>query len=274
MSEPTASATRGTVIQVPGVTPGLIHSEARQWPFDMANIWQSPVAPSINQIVEFQIDANGTVSSVRVVENQQVARERVEALKGVAGDRGREAANFAKIGFSALVSRMGLPMLIGASLLVVGWFFMSTLMVGPLNDWSFWDLSSSSIADALKARTGSHAILALLGVLCVAAPFAAPFWRHRLAPLLNAAPLVFVVLTVVRVQWGVSGAVREAASAYGANLSPQLLQRTIETISAQLADAFVVKPGAYVVVAASIYLAVNGILRWRAKNVPTPQNPA
>ena len=51
MSEPTASATRGTVIQVPGVTPGLIHSEARQWPFDMANIWQSPVAPSINQIV-------------------------------------------------------------------------------------------------------------------------------------------------------------------------------------------------------------------------------
>ena len=203
-----------------------------------------------------------------------MARERVEALKGVAGDRGREAANFAKIGFSALVSRMGLPMLIGASLLVVGWFFMSTLMVGPLNDWSFWDLSSSSIADALKARTGSHAILALLGVLCVAAPFAAPFWRHRLAPLLNAAPLVFVVLTVVRVQWGVSGAVREAASAYGANLSPQLLQRTIETISAQLADAFVVKPGAYVVVAASIYLAVNGILRWRAKNAPTPQNPA
>lgn len=113
----TASPIRGTVIQVPAPPlPGLILADGRQWPFEAAGVWQSPVAPALNQTVDFLTDAQGAVVRISVTSVQQLAADKLcqatnaatewvqgpgrEALRAL-GDGGRKAIDSAKAGYDA-----------------------------------------------------------------------------------------------------------------------------------------------------------------------------
>jgi len=59
---------RGTVIKVPGSTPGLILVNGQQKTFLLENVWLSPVAPMANMTVEVSTDASGSIAAMTVVD--------------------------------------------------------------------------------------------------------------------------------------------------------------------------------------------------------------
>lgn len=78
---------RGTIIQLPtGATPGLIQSDGRQWPFGAEAAWESPVAPALNQNVEFATDLAGAVGRIRVVSGTQAAVDKFCQVSNAAAE--------------------------------------------------------------------------------------------------------------------------------------------------------------------------------------------
>jgi hypothetical protein len=66
--------------------------------------------------------------------------------------------------------------------------------------YTFWNLLGVDFnnPETLANTGGSHGLFAIVGLLCIVAPFAAPFIHAEWAKYLNAAPLAYVVIG-----WGV-----------------------------------------------------------------------
>jgi len=269
---------RGTIIKVPGNEPGLILANGKQWPFGMEGVWVSPVAPAANQTVEVTLDAEGHVARVSVVDAQQVAREKFNQFAGVAGEHGQQVAAVAKANFAVVAARMGYPLLIAAVVLWVAWFFMTSLQINmgsySLHSFSFYELCGLSLnSQGVDSHTG---FWSLLGVLCIVAPWAAPWLRQRWASLLNLAPLVFVVLTWARYKWAIHSMINEAveqakgfAGMLGSSgnggfekLVKNIAEQTAENIAKAVSTGF----GLWLVVLSALVLAVFGYLGYRSQS--------
>src|SRR5262249_29218662 len=75
---------RGNIIKVPDATPGIVFANGEQKTFRLEGTWKSAVAPAVNMAVDVEYDASGQVSAVSVVDAQQIARERMNQMSGVA----------------------------------------------------------------------------------------------------------------------------------------------------------------------------------------------
>jgi len=234
---------RGTVIKVPDATPGLLIVDGRQLPFSLEGRWRSPVAPAINMSVEVEFDSSGAVASVSVVDAQQVARERLEQFGGIAQQQGKVAAEIARQGAGALAARMGTAPLVAAVAIWVAWFFLPAVNITLFTEsrsFTFWEILGLNLENPFN-MTGSHGLFGLLGVLAIAAPFARPFVVHPKASWLNALPLAFVVLAVLRLLYTIN----RAAGNVGAN----------REVTSFVRDLISLGSGAYILVAAGAFLA-------------------
>jgi hypothetical protein len=64
---------------------------------------------------------------------------------------------------------------------------------------TFWDLLGFDFSNTMSMMAGSsHGFFAFIGLLCIAAPFAAPLWKHPYSRYLNVLPLAFIVIETVR----------------------------------------------------------------------------
>lgn len=192
---------RGTIIKVPDATPGLVVVSGQQKQFTLEGVWKSPVAPAANMTVDVDLDASGSVTAVTVVDAQQLAREQMKQLSGVAQERGKEAAEMARQGIGALAARMGAVALGSAVLVWVAWFFFPAASIdagGGRMSYSFWKLIGLDFNDLESLATGgSHGFFSLIGLIAIAVPFAAPFARATWSKYLNVAPLAYVVLGLI-----------------------------------------------------------------------------
>lgn len=133
---------------------------------------------------------------------QQLAKERLDKLSGVAQEQGKQAAELAKKGISALAARMGTVALVATVVLWIAWFFLSAFSFstfGASKSFTFWDFLGLDLSNpvAVVTGTGSHGFFALLGLAAIAAPFATPYLKHPLAQYLNAVPLAYLVLAML-----------------------------------------------------------------------------
>jgi len=200
MNGETSPRVRSTIVKVPDATPGLLFLNGQQKPFTVDGVWKSPVAPAPNMTVDVDINGAGDITSITVVDAQQLNKERLNQLSGVAQEKGKEAAKLAQQGVGALAARMGAVTLGSTVLLWIAWFFLpaaavSAGFVGSMS-FTFWNLLGVDFNDptTLAGAGGSHGAFALLGILAIAAPFAAPFIRTAWSHYLNAAPLAFILI--------------------------------------------------------------------------------
>jgi hypothetical protein len=260
---------RGTVIKVPGNEPGLILAEGRQYAFQLEAIWVSPVAPAPNQVVEVALDASDKVVRVNVVDAQQLAREKLNQFTGVAGEHGQQAAELAKAKFAAQAGRMGYPMLIAAVLLWVAWFLLPSLQVQAFvsRSFSFSELIGLSIGQG--DVTSHFGFWSFLGLLSILAPWIAPWLRQAWSPLLNVAPLAFVLVTFARVKWQIHSAASSALDQVGGLGGAQaraMAEQMMSNIAEQISKAISTGVGLWLVVLASVALTALGIQRYRARS--------
>jgi hypothetical protein len=193
---------RGTVIKIPDATPGILFINGQQQYFTLERVWKSPVAPVANQAVNVEFDGTGAIGAITVVDSQQANRERLNQISGVAQERGKEAAKLAQKGIGALAARMGWVPLGSAVLLWLAWFFFTAVNLVISNaqmSFSFWGLLGVDFnnPESLEGGGSSHGLFALLGLICIALPFAVPFIRAAWSKYLNVAPIVYIVLAVI-----------------------------------------------------------------------------
>lgn len=212
---------RGTIVKVPDAAPGLVVVNGQQKQFTLDGIWKSPVAPAANMTVDVDLDAAGTLTAMRVVDVQQMAKEQMRQLTGVAQERGKEAADLAKQGIGTLAARMGAVVLGCAVLVWVVWFFFSVASIntgGGSMSYSFWNLIGLDFNNLESlASGGSHGFFSLIGLLAIAAPFAAPFLQATWSRYLNAAPLTYIVLGLIIMFGKEHSAFKEIAQNAGMN---------------------------------------------------------
>jgi hypothetical protein len=204
MNRETSPAIRGTILKVPDTTPGLLFLMGEQRPFTLERVWKSPTAPAVNTAVDVELDSAGAITSITLVDSKQMSKEQLSQLGAVAQERGKEAAKLAQQGVGALAARMG-KVALGIGVLVwVAWFFLPAASVsgGPVGSMSFtfWSLLGIDFNDPSSMAGGSsYGPFAFLGLIAIAAPFAAPFLRVPWSKYLNVAPFAYVVIAVIMI---------------------------------------------------------------------------
>ena len=135
--------------------------------------------------------------AITVVDSQQLAKERLNQLGGAAKERGAEGAKLLQSGIGALAARMGKVALGAGVLLWIAWFFFPAASAFAGNaspiTYTFWGLLGIDYGGPGTMLGGAFhpGLLSLLGLIAIAAPFAAPFIRAAWSKYLNAAPLVY-----------------------------------------------------------------------------------
>jgi hypothetical protein len=178
-------------------------------------------------------------------------KERLNQLSGVAQERGKEAAKLAQKGIGALAARMGAIPLGAAVVVLIAWFILTAVSV-PGATFTYWGFLGIDFAHGVGPGVSSHGLFALIGLLAIAAPFAAPFIPHPLAKYLNAAPLAFVLLAYLAFRWDISQAFKEAGE-FGKMARQELL------------DSISFSYGFYILLIAGVILAVYAL-----KGKPAP----
>jgi hypothetical protein len=223
MQTSNATTMRGTIIKVPGSTPGLILVNGQQKAFLLENVWLSPVAPTANMTVEVSTDTSGAIVAMTVVDAQQLARERFEQFSGVAQVHGKEAAGAATQGILRMAARMGKTNVILAILFWIIWFSMPAVAFKtPVFDksFTFWEMLGLDLTTTLM----SHGFFSFLAICAMAAPFTVPFIRDQRARWLYAAPLVATLVGTIAIVSAVHDAIREVQGFAGRALTREMGQ--------------------------------------------------
>ena len=210
MNTANTTKSRGTVVKVPDTTPGILFVNGTQQPFTLERVWKSPVAPAANQVVDVEFDGVGAVTAIIIVDQQQLAKEKLTELGGVAQERGKEAALLAQQGIGALAARMG-QLTLGAAVLVwIAWFFLPAAGIsgGPMlaESYTFWTLLGTDFSNDYSAMHlgHHHGFFAFIGLLAIVAPFAAPFVRAAWSRYLYAVPLAYVAVGLIAIHLNIN----------------------------------------------------------------------
>jgi len=245
---------RGKVLRDPHIGPGLLTVGGRQMPFVLEGVWKSEVPPKPGLAVDIDFNARDEIVAITVVPDSQLAREQAEAAIAAAQKQG-------VVMVSRMIARFGLPMLIAAGALLVGWFVLSAATVqtslGRV-DFTFWQLlgllnSNGAFEGMFEGARGasSAGLYGFLAVLAWAGPFLSYFWKDKRAALGGLLPLVFMVLVALMVR----GSIHNSLSMQAGGALDAMVQQMREEAMHALSPG----SGAYVSGLASLYFAGVGI---------------
>jgi hypothetical protein len=241
---------RGTIIKAPDSAPGLLFVQGQQKSFTLEGVWKSPVAPAPNMIVDVDLDASGSITGLTVVDQPQAPSAHTSQAGAAAAEQGKQTVEIAKKGIGVMAAKMG-NLALGASVvIVIAFFFFPALTVGMMGvtalSFTFWNVSGME-AGGMGGATSSIGFWSLIGFLAVFAPFAVPFLKMAWAKYLNAAPLGFILLTLIKVWWSYHSAMSGAGMLGGA--APSFF------------DLFSFGWGFYILLLASLALASQAIMK-------------
>jgi hypothetical protein len=204
-------------------------------------------------VVDVDFDPAGQVSGITPVPEGKLAKEQAEVALEFARAKGAALA-------SGMVARFGVPRLVAAAALVLGWFFLSAVsvdagFVGQMKV-TFWQvlgfLNVSSPLEAIGRSGGPSAgLYGVLAVACLAGPFLSYFWKDARAHLGGLLPLALMLLVALIVSSKLSSAFGVPADAMYADMQRQARAEAMKAIS--------IGAGTYFSVLASLYFAATGL---------------
>ena len=245
---------RGRILRDTNAGDGLVSVENQQYPFTLEKNWKSDLPPKTGSVVDVDFAADGSLSEVRAVAESVLAKEQAEvALAEIKGKGSAVAA--------AAVAKFGTANLVAIGVLIISWFFISTLSLNMATDVkvTFWQLlkavNSGNPMIGLSAAVqggGSGGIYSLLAILALVGPFVKFFWADKRAALAGFLPLALMLLVVIviYVQINFSG----GSSADGGDFS-QLMNGFAQEASKEMMKSISLGVGTYLGFAASLYFA-------------------
>lgn len=261
---------RGRILRDASSGTGLISAEGQQYEFTLEGLWKSDLAPTSNMMVDIHLDEGGNLTAIRAIDDAQQVKEQAE-----------KAVEFLKANGSAALlqatTRLGKTTLIALALIVVGWFFFDAVSIritaSRANGISFWDvlgaLHSTNVLEGIQGGRASTGIYGFFAVASLCGPLLSQVWKDRRAHLGHCLPLVFMIVVAIMINIGINNGIKEAgnlgamfggaeAEAYAAKMAQQMMAEISKAISIGL--------GVYLSVAASLYLAFQGVTRYLARS--------
>jgi hypothetical protein len=249
---------RGRILRDTNAGPGLLSLDGRQYSFVLEGMWRSEAPPKTGMVVEVVLNSADSVESVRSVPENELAKE--QAQKAL-----REGGAIA----SRVKETLGLPNLIALGSLVVGWFFLSTIVIGReafSAHITFWQLlgymgklqalRSLNMQDLASTGIGMYGLLALVSL---AGPFLDFLWKDRRAALGGLLPLVLMLLIAILLKTGLNQAAHQFAGAYGTGPVANMMAN--QAIASFL-DEFSMGAGAYISLLATGYFAFVAVKKY------------
>ena len=240
---------RGTVLMWSG-DKGVVAAAGQRYDFDISH-WNGAVAPASNMTVEVTTTDGGLVGLTPVNE-ADLAKEKLAAMTG-------EGSRYAR----AIFADVGKDVAIGYGLFFAIAMFVGLFATGGFMDVkvTFADLLSGDMARAsLGGGSGKGVLLVLLATASIAVPY---LWKHWLAPLAFAVPLLFTVFAF-RPLYEQHQQEQEALEAMGE--FGQMMGEMAEQMGASAAGPLGnLGIGAWLLIATVIFLAFKGITRFLAR---------
>jgi hypothetical protein len=255
---------RGKILRDTAAGPGLIAADGQQYPFSLEGTWRSEEVPRVGMAVEMEIDDRDSVVAVTALPESQLAREQAEAAMAVARERGAALA-------SGAVARFGVPALVAAAALVVGWTMLAAVSVavpfGGNIHVTFWGvlglLNSGNFATLATGSAPSAGIYGLLAAVAIAGPFLHYFWKDRRAALAGLLPLVFMLLIALLVRNSLHGLL-------GGGGDGGMMQEFADRAREEAMKAVSIGSGVYVSLVAALYFAFVSARRYMAAGAAAP----
>ena len=242
------------------VGPGLLTVDGNQHSFTLEGMWLSDTAPKVGMTADVTFDGD-RLASVRAVPENQIAKEQAEQ----ALHRGSVVANQIK-------EKFGLPAIVAFSVLIVGWFFLSSVEVGKEAiglQISFWQLlgvlgkvnalQNLNVSGLVSNSIGLYGLLALASLAC---PFLSYFWHDRRATLGGLMPLLMMLLAAALVASGLHQTAKQASAAMGMLGANAAGQKMMQEFTAEFMSQFQIGIGVYVSLAASCYFAFIAVKKY------------
>jgi len=270
LTTPAPALRRGTIMRDTNAGPGLLMVDGVKHVFTLEQHWRGAMAPQVQMAVDVGFGADGAVDSVSPA---QMRLEDLDKYKKLA-QQAIEAGNPV---LSSLAARIGMPVLAAVAVLMVCWIWLPmlnvTIMAGMRQGATLFDVlrlanAGASLQSVGQLMGGNNASSGLYGVLCVLAmlaPLAAPFIQQRKAALLYCAPLAFLLLLAIGIWMKVremAASAREGLQIFGGAHAEAMA----DAMAAQIGNALSLGLGAYVSLAAALYLAWIGVRRLAARH--------
>lgn len=257
---------RGRILRDTNAGPGLLTVEGKQYTFALEKMWLSEVPPKAGMLVDVTFNTANAVDSVQSVPENQIAREQ-------AGQAVRQGGAIAR----RIKAKFGLPTIVAFGILLLGWFFLSSVVVGRGTigiEITFWRLlgfvgkaQAFSGLDFATLTSASTGIYGLLAILCLAGPFLAFIWKDRRATLGGLMPLLFMLLVAVLLWSNLHHAAQQAREALGDLAgTTAAAQKMADDAMTALMQQFQIGMGVYVSFAASCYFAFVGVKKYLVAN--------
>lgn len=264
-SQYTAETVRGRVLRDTNNGMGLLSVSGRQIPFSLEANWLGDIAPTIQMNVDVVLDSAGNVITVTPVSDKDIAQEKIKALSSDLSSKVQEQLPLVK-GYAKAI---GAPVLVATAVLFVSWIWLTLVSVRV----SAWLTKSGTMFDALSlvnmefdlatlggSSSGSSGIFGFFCVLAMLAPLAPAFIKHRYINLCFFAPLIFSLGFGIATFVKLRSYANVATGTMGAFGGSAQMNAMMDQIMAAASIGF----GAYLSVAAALYLAAHGSIKFLA----------
>ena len=237
---------RGTIIMWSG-DKGVITAGGQRYDFGIHE-WQGATAPAANMTVEVVV-TDGKLAGVTPVNEADIAKEKMAALTGQGGKVAK-----------AVFENVGKDVAIAYGVFLVGALFLSVVSSGGMLgiELKLTNLLSSNMG---ITGNGQGVFLTLLAAATIAVPY---FWKHKFAPLAFVVPLLFTL----KAFWPLYQQHREAQKAMEAmGEFGQMMGQMAQQMTGNSGGIFEnLGFGAYIIFAATIYLAFKGVVRFLGRS--------
>jgi hypothetical protein len=258
--------TRGKIMRDTNAGPGIIFVSGEQKPFTLENHWKSSTPPKVGAVVEIELDAQGNMTAVSLVDEASLAKEQAQKALNLASENGKQY-------FGILVGRVGMPTLVAIGLLTIAWLFFATMTVQVLGTYSesisFYDVLKLVNSDGNLQGIGSikYAGAGLYGLLMyvvILAPVAPHFHSNKYLQLGYCAPLIYMVGIGLSMYLSIKHHVSDAQSMASGMLGQQAVDKMMSEMISMTLQAISMGFGFYISALVATYLAAIGVKKYLA----------
>ncbi len=257
---------RGKVLREPNAGPGLLMVQGQQYKFSLEGLWTSEVPPKPGLDVDVDLDQNLQILAITAIPPSQIAREQAEEAAGRVKEEGGKILR-------QLIARFGLPILVATGLLIVGWFFMTSLSIPDARaNFTFWQvlgvLNASSPYEAIidPHSAPGPGMYGFLAIVALAGPLVHYFWKDNRAVLGGSLPLLFMLVIGLMVRGSIAG----WGGANLANIPPDVAQQLREEALKGISMGW----GAYLSGLVGLYFAAIGAKQFLLARAVDTEVPA
>lgn len=247
---------RGKVLRDTNNGKGLISAAGTQYEFSLESCWKSDASPKVGMVVEFELNAEGNISSATSVPENQLAKEQAELVMQAAKEKGMAV-------LSSASARVGTSVLIAWGALAIAWFFLNMVNISMFTNssqgFTFWNYLSMANNGFEGGSHGDKGIFALLAILALLGPAISQFWKDSKSHLGNCLPLALMLGMALTAYITFQSQMSAAQQMLGGNKS---LENFASGMLAEVMKSVHIGMGGYVAVAASLYLAFVGMKRF------------